>query len=238
MHLYYLKNKKRYAKEIDKLLSFGKVEVEELFKEDFSVIVNQVKNTFESEILPKIPYVGGSQNANDTNNLVGCCEYAALFWVGRAYNLADEQVGELLTKLEERHFKQLPDILQKVIRKLMKRKFVQKMLSNIAENSLKFSKDYPYAWEYKYEEPDNEYSHKYCCTRCGACMFLTEIGLGDAMPYICNIDFIAFSAYGLPYYRNEVIGYGDKQCANLFKIDGNVITDNWPPHGIRNDGLK
>lgn len=50
---------KRYAKEIEKLLSFGKTEVEELFKEDFSVIVNQVKDTFERDILPKIPYVGG-----------------------------------------------------------------------------------------------------------------------------------------------------------------------------------
>ena len=38
------------------------------------------------------------------------------------------------------------------------------------------------------------------------------------MPYICNIDFVAFSAYGIPYYRNEVIGYGDEKCANLFKI--------------------
>lgn len=59
MHPYYLKHKKRYAKEIEKLLSFGKTEVEELFKEDFSVIVNQVKDTFERDILPKIPYVGG-----------------------------------------------------------------------------------------------------------------------------------------------------------------------------------
>lgn len=238
MHPYYLKHKKRYAKEIEKLLSFGKTEVEELFEEDFLVIVKQVKNTFESEILPKIPYVGGSQNANDTNNLVGCCEYAALFLVGRAYNLSDEQVGELLTKLEERHFKPLSPIVQKGIRKLLKRRFVQKLLKKIAVNSQKFSEEYPYAWEYIYEEPDNKYSHKYYCTRCGACMFLNEMGLGEVMPYICNIDFIAFSAYGIPYYRNEVIGYGDKQCANLFKIDGNVIDDNWPPHGIRNDGLK
>mgnify|MGYP003546944729 FL=1 len=69
-------------------------------------------------------------------------------------------------------------------------------------------------------------------------MFLNEMGLGEVMPYICNIDFVAFSAYGIPYYRNEVIGYGDEECANLFKIDADIITDNWPPHGIRNDGLK
>ncbi len=142
MHPYYLKHKKRYAKEIEKLLSFGKTEVEELFEEDFPVIVKQVKNTFESEILSKIPYVGGSQNVNDTNNLVGCCEYAALFWVGRAYNLSDEQVGELLTKLEERHFKPLSPIVQKGIRKLLKRRFVQKLLKKIAVNSQKFSEEY------------------------------------------------------------------------------------------------
>ena len=238
MHPYYLKHKKRYVKEIEKLLSFGKSEVEELFKEDFSVIVNQVKDTFACDILHMIPYVGGNKNANDTNNLVGCCEYAALFLVGRTYNLSDEQIGELLTKLEERHFKHLSPIVQKGIRKLLKRRFVQKMLKKIAVNSQKLSDEYPYAWEYIYEEPDNKYSHKYYCTRCGACMFLNEIGLGEIMPYICNIDFVAFSAYGIPYYRNEVIGYGDEKCANLFKIDADIITDNWPPHGIRNDGLK
>ena len=43
MHPYYLKHKKRYAKEIEKLLSFGKTEVEELFEEDFPVIVKQVR---------------------------------------------------------------------------------------------------------------------------------------------------------------------------------------------------
>lgn len=44
MHSYYLKYKKRYENEIEKILSFGKTGVEELFKEDFSVIVNQVRN--------------------------------------------------------------------------------------------------------------------------------------------------------------------------------------------------
>lgn len=238
MHPYYLKNKKKYNKEIEKLLGFGKTEVEELFKADFYIVVEQVKNAFESKLLANLPYVGGKQNANDTNNLVGCCEYAALFLVGKDYNLSNDQIGELLTKLEERHFKPLPLIVQKVVRKLLKKAFVHDMLKKMAEKSLKYSSEYPYAWEYRYEEPDNLYSHKYSCTRCGACMFLNEMGLGDIMPYICNIDFVAFAAFGLPYYRNEVIGYGDKKCTNLFKIDADVITDNWPPHGIRKDGLK
>lgn len=238
MHPYYFKHKKKYNKEIEKLLGFGKTEVEELFKEDFCIIVNQVNDAFESKLLPNLPYVGGKQNANDTNNLVGCCEYAALFLVGKDYNLPNDQIGELLTRLEERHFKALPLVVQKAVRKLMKKNFVHTFLKRMAEKSKVYSKKYPYAWEYRYEEPDKEYSHKYSCTRCGAYMFLNEMGLGDIMPYICNIDFVAFSAYGLPYYRNEVIGYGDEKCANLFKIDADVITDNWPPHGIRNDGLK
>lgn len=238
MHPYYFKYQKRYNKEIEKLLRYGEKEVEVLFKEDFLVILNQVKHAFESKLLPNIPYVGGRQNANDTHNLVGCCEYAALFLVGRDYNLSNSQIGELLTGIEERRFKTLPLGVQKAVRKLMKKAFVQKLLKKMAVKSQKFSKRYLYAWEYRYEEPDNVYTHKYSCTRCGAHRFLNEMGLGDIMPYICNIDFIAFSAYGLPYYRNEAIGYGDEKCANLFKIDAEVVTDNWPPHGIRKDGLK
>ena len=193
MHTYYSKHKKRYNKQIEKLLGFGKNDVESLFEEEYHIIVNQVKDAFESKLLPHIPYVGGKQNANDTSNLIGCCEYAALFLVGKEYNLSNDQIGELLTKLEERHFKALPLVLQKVVRKLMKKNFVHIFLKKMAEKSKEYSKKYPYAWEYRYEEPDNEYSHKYSCTRCGAYMFLNEMGLGDIMPYICNIDFVAFS---------------------------------------------
>lgn len=238
MHPYYFRHKNKYSKEIEKLLRYGEKDIEVLFAEDFLIILNQVKSAFENKLLPNIPYVGGKQNANDTHNLVGCCEYAALFLVGRDYNLSNSQIGELLTGIEERRFKTLPLGVQKAVRKLMKKAFVQKFLKKMAVKSQKFSKKYPYAWEYRYEEPDNEYSHKYSCTRCGAYRFLNEMGLGDIMPYICNIDFVAFSAYGLPYYRNEAIGYGDEKCANLFKIDADVVTDNWPPHGIRIDGLK
>jgi hypothetical protein len=65
------------------------------FKEDCHIIVNRVKYIFESEILPNIPYVGGKHNVNDTNNIVGCCEYAALFLVGRDYNFQFSEVSFL-----------------------------------------------------------------------------------------------------------------------------------------------
>ena len=238
MHEFYKNNKKKYLKEIEKLLTLGKVEIEELFKEDFSIVVSKVQTTFETNFLSDMPYVGGNDNANDTHNLVDCCKAATLFVVGREYNLSDNQIGELLTNLMKKSFGTLPKFGQKIIRKIMKLSLTQKFLIKMTEKSKKFSKEYPYAWEFIYEKPDNEYSHKYICTRCGACMFLTEKGLGDIMPYICNIDYIAFASFGVPYYRNEVIGYGDKRCANLIKIDADVVTDNWPPHGLKKDGLK
>jgi len=76
MYPYYSKCKNTYNKEIVKLLRFGEKDIEMLFEKDFLIIRNQVKSVFESKLLPHIPYVGGKQNANDTNNLIGCCEYA------------------------------------------------------------------------------------------------------------------------------------------------------------------
>lgn len=79
MHTYYEKNKKKYNKDIYKLLSYVKDEVTETFHLDFEMIVKTVQDTFVSEFLADMPYVGGSKNTNDTANLVGGCEYASLF---------------------------------------------------------------------------------------------------------------------------------------------------------------
>lgn len=238
MHSFYEKNKEKYNKDILKLLSYIKPEATESFHTDFEAIVNNVQNIFMIDFLPDIPYVGGKKNPNDTANMVGCCEYAAFFSTGMKQGLSIEQLGYLLHLAESRRHRSAPKFIQVLVRKFIGLTIMQKILVKMAEKSQKYAKEYPYAWVYEYEAPDETYSHKLNCTRCGACKFIQEKGLGDIMPYVCNIDFVAFGSFGLPYYRDEVIAYGDSKCSNLFKRGAKVVTDNWPPHGIRGDGLK
>lgn len=238
MHPYYEKNKKKYNKDIYELLSYIKDEVTETFGLDFETVVKTVQDTFVAEFLSDMPYVGGSKNANDTANLVGGCEYAALFSVGIKQGIALDKLGYLLHLAVSRQSGVAPKWVLKLIRKIISLNITQKFLVKMADKSKKFASIYPYAWIYEYEKPDEIYSHKLTCTRCGMCKYIHEKGLGEIMPYICNLDFVGFGAFGLPYYRDEVIGYGDSKCTNLFKRDAAVIKENWPPHGFRGEGLK
>ena len=238
MHPYYSKNKSKYLKQINKLMSYAKDETREVFASDYSNILKEVQTAFTEAVLEDLPFVGGSKNSNDTSNLVGIGQYTALFLVGRKHGIEDHKIGELLTIMEQRHFKPLPGWIQSIVRCLTNRKFAQSFLVRMAVKSRKFGDEYPYAWVYVYREPDNDYSLKLDCVRCGAWKYLKEKDFLDIMPYVCNIDHVCFASYGLAYYRNKAIGYGDELCNNRLKRDGRILTEHWPPHGLKGDGFK
>lgn len=238
MHPYYSKKKDKYFREIAKILSYGPKETEDLFGEKPGLILKEVQDVFVSEFLADLPFVGGNNNPNDTSNLVGCCEYAAFFVTGSMHGISNDDVGRLLTILESRHYKPLPSFLRAFIRKLIKIRLTQSVLKMMADKSRKYSDMYPYAWIYQYKKPDELYSHRLNCTRCGAYIYLKSKGLADIMPYLCNIDHVVFAAYGLPYYRTQIIAAGDKCCNNQFKRDSEPLQDHWPPHVLKKDGFK
>lgn len=238
MHDYYRRNEKKYLKQIETLLSYARSETEELFHADFASVLKEVQTIFSEQFLLDAPYVGGSKNANDTANLIGACEYSALFVCGRNHGIPDEETAQLLTIMAERQYEPLSDGMQTFVRKLLDWKMIHKFLRQFAAKSEKYSAIYSYAWRYEYKEPDEVYSHKVDCTRCGNWLYLKEKGLGDIVPYMCNLDFVSFCSFGLPYYRDKVIAYGDEVCSNQFKRNALPPTKHWPPHGLRGDGLK
>ena len=185
-----------------------------------------------------MPYVGGKKNSNDTSNLISCCEFAAFFVVGKRYGIAEDEIGRLIHTAWQRKHKKVSPGISRLLNRLLEKKFVHRFLKSFSDKSERYSKEYDYAWKFEYAEPNEEYIVIINCTRCGAYRYLKEKGLEKNMPYVCNIDFETAAAYGVPYYRNETIACGDACCANLVKRNAPVVTDNFPPHCLRGDGLK
>ena len=238
MHPYYSANKKKYDKQLRKLFSHIRSEIWTVFLCNADDIINETAEVFAHEMLPEIPFVGGKKNSNDSSNLTMCCIGATFFIVGRRHNVPDEEAGRLLHIAWERSKKKVSPAVSRMIISMLNLTLVHKALRSFAEKSRRFAEQYPYAWLFEYAEPDDEYSVKIYCMKCGACKFLTEKGLGNIMPYLCNLDFVTAEKFGAPFYRNEVIAYGNKCCASLIKRNAPVVTDNFPPHGLRGDGLK
>lgn len=238
MHPYYSENRKKYDRQLRKLFSYAGSEIGTVFSANADDIINETAEVFANEMLPKIPFVGGKKNSNDSSNLTMCCIGATLFIVGRRHNVPDEEIGRLLHIAWERSRKKVSPTVSRIILGMLDRKLAHKALRSFAEKSHRFAEQYPYAWLFEYAEPDDEYSVRIYCTKCGACKFLTEKGLGDIVPYLCNLDFVTAEKFGAPFYRNETIACGDKCCATLIKRSAPVVTNNFPPHALRGDGLK
>ena len=238
MHPYYKACTDCYRKEISNLLIYIKPELKTVFSQDPDSVIRQVQDAFINELLTDMPYVGGKKNSNDTSNLISCCEFAAVFILGKQNGIENEQIGLLINTAWKKKHKKVSQKTGKILQHLLGKSPVHIFLRSFSDKSMRMSEEYEYAWRFEYEKPDEEYSVKIKCTRCGACRFLNEKGLADIMPYVCNIDFETAAAFGIPYYRNKVIAYGDECCANLVKRSAPVVTDNFPPHGLRKDGLK
>ncbi|MBQ9384619.1 MAG: L-2-amino-thiazoline-4-carboxylic acid hydrolase [Ruminiclostridium sp.] len=238
MHPYYSANRKKYDRQLRKLFSYAGSEIGTAFSANADDIIDETAKVFANEMLPAIPFVGGKKNSNDSSNLTMCCIGATLFIVGRRHNVPDEEIGRLLHIAWERSKKKVSPTVSRIILGMLNRKLAHKVLRSFAEKSRRFAEQYPYAWLFEYAGPDDEYSVRIYCIKCGACKFLTEKGLGDIVPYLCNLDFVTAEKFGAPFYRNEIIACGDKCCATLIKRTAPVVTDNFPPHALRGDGLK
>lgn len=238
MHPYYSANRKKYDRQLRRLFSCVKSEIGTAFSANADDIIDETAEVFANEMLPEIPFVGGKKNSNDSSNLTMCCIGATLFIVGRRHNAPDVEIGRLLHIAWERSRKKVSLTVSRIILGMLNRKLAHKALRSFAAKSRRFAAQYPYAWLFEYAEPDDEYSVRIYCTKCGACKFLTENGLGDIVPYLCNLDFVTAEKFGAPFYRNETIACGDKCCATLIKRSAPVVTDNFPPHALRGDGLK
>ncbi len=238
MHPYYSAKQKKYDRQLRKLFSYAGSEIGTVFSVSADDIINETAEVFANEMLPEIPFVGGKKNSNDSSNLTMCCIGATLFIVGRRHNVPDEEIGRLLHIAWERSRKKVSPTVSRIILGMLNRKLAHKALRLFAAKSRRFSEQYSYAWLFEYAEPDDEYSVKLYCTKCGACKFLTEKRLGDIVPYLCNLDFVTAEKFGAPFYRNETIACGDKCCATLIKRSAPVVTENFPPHALRRDGLK
>ena len=234
MHEYYKGRKKKYIKKLRKQLDIASDELMTCFNTSYEQVLTEVIDCFVSDLLEDMPYIGiGNQHEID---LVDSCYWVAVFVVGKKHGLNVDIIGKIMTDAYEKMYS-MPQFTGKVVKFLAKRKIFQTVLKIYTKSHKKAAGKYNYAWDYEYKEPDDAFSHKMVCTKCGFAKYMKDKGDLEFMPYICNLDYLVFGNMGLPLYRENVIGCGDECCTMFFKIDQEVQSI-WPPHAIRGDGYK
>ncbi len=238
MHEFYAANQAKFKKDMDQLL---KPIADELIKETgrtYPQLFEEVWDYYRSELLEKFPYIGGNQ-VSGTRNLTGAYCYIALGVVCRKYGVSLERWGYLITLAYERYFDKIPNSIKKLTGMLLsKPKLVNKMLRKKDAKNAANARKNPGSFETQTQEPTAEYTTIYHTTVCPLANFAKEYGYMEYMPYICNLDYVMFASFGLPFYREKTCAAGDGCCDFKFK-PGAPIVPAWPCHATdENDPLS
>lgn len=238
MHEYYKKNSSKFKKEMNKYFILVKKEIEQEFNESYDKIFEEVWEFYYSVIMQKFPYIGGDK-ISGTKNLTGAYYFVALGEVGKKYNIGIKKWGEITTKSFERYFEKIPNFAKKIVRFISKRKkFVEIILQKKDKKNRQNAINNPKSFETKVITPTDEFPINFHTTVCPIYIFAKENNYLEYMPYLCNLDYVMFNAFGISLYREKTLADGDEYCDFKIKKDGR-IEPAYPPHILRkNDPLK
>ncbi len=238
MHIYYLNNQGKFKKQMNKLLNFIKSDLEKETRKSYAELLEETWFVYKNEMLERFPYIGGDK-VSGTKNLTGAYCFVALGEVCLKHGMTLEQWGYITTLCYKRYFENIPVFMRKMIGKMYNNpikatKMVKKKDVQNEKNALKN----PESFRTKTQEPTEEYPVIYHTIVCPLANFAVKYGYTKYMPYLCNLDYVMFEAFFVPFHREKICADGDAYCD--FKIKpGADIVPSWPCHALdASDPLK
>lgn len=238
MHEFYAANGKKFKKDMDTYLNPIAAELEAETARPYPALLEEVWDFYWRELVEHFPYIGGGR-VSGTRNLTGAYCYVALGVVCRRYGMALERWGYLTTLAYERYFAQMPRVARCFMGAMFKTPgLVNRMLRKKDAKNAANARENPGSFETETQQPTAEYTTIYHTKVCPLANFAREYGYMEYMPYICNLDYVMFAAFQVPFHREKTCAAGDDCCDFKMKRHGAVVPA-WPCHAAdESDPLK
>ena len=239
MDEYYEKNKGKIKKEMCGYLELISKELKEDTGKSFDMLIEEIWSVYKSDFLERFPFIGGDK-ASGTRNLTGAYSFVAMGEVCRKnYGMTLERWGYLTTLCYKRYFSKIPSFLTKIAGwALTKPNLLYKMLRKKDEKNITNARMNPGSFETETQNPTKEYPAGYNVLVCPLAEFAKKYGYMEYMPYICNLDYVMFEAFNVPFYRECTRADGDEFCDFKLK-SGAPVNKSWPCHILtEGDPLK
>ncbi len=235
MHEYYAANQKKLKKDLDHYLGLIASELEQETGQAYSDLLEEVWDCYRGELMERFPYIGGKKSSG-TRNLTGAYCYVALGEVCRKkYGMDLERWGCLTTVSFQRHFDRIPGTAKMLAGMVLRTPgLVNRLLKKKDRQNAANARENPGSFETQTQKPAAEYPIIYHTTVCPLANFAKEYGYMDYMPYLCNLDYVMFGAFGVPFYREKTCAHGDGYCDFKLKRDAPIVPA-WPCHGTNTD---
>lgn len=238
MHEYYVKNALKLKKSMNSLLKPIAGELEKKSGKSYVVLFEEIWSHYEKNILENFPYIGGD-DVSGTGNLTGAYCFVSMGEILKRYGVSLKEIGHLMTLAYERKFNTMPRIVKTIARKSFTnvRSLNKKYQKKDAQNAANAAK-YPGSFETKTMIPPEEgYDFSYHNLVCPLSNFAKAHGYEEYMPYLCNLDYVMFGAFGVPLYREHTCFEDGDYCDFKLKIDATPM-EYWPPVFEQGKGYK
>lgn len=185
-------------------------------KEDISDIIDDATAEFLS-IASRLPDIGGKSNFL-TFHLIEAAVILAYYKVLKARNINVDEIGGITHDVIRERVASYPSFLLQLRGAYLTSQYCRKQRKRQAERSQK--KEYPGDWVYSFVEGDGKTFHygiEY--TECGICKLYESENAREFTPFLCDIDYITFGAFGIDLHRTKTLGKGDDLCDFRFMME-------------------
>lgn len=216
---YYIKKKRMLMRQFDAALTIGKKILTDYFGEDkFKELSTKTREEFE-QLLPQLPYIGGSDNfLNDS--LINAAILLPLLRNFEKEGLDFNEIGKLTYSLYEVFFKVIPTAVEPFSEKYLH------VLKKAAQTSK--LREYPDDWVYDFVEGDGAtFTYGIDYSECAVCKLYKSQEMGHLMPIVCIADFEDAHIHGYSLKRSQTIGNGAPICDFRFNKE-ETTPKAWP----------
>ena len=238
MHGYYAKKAPKLKKAMNRLLKPITGELEKACGKPYAALFSEIWDHYEKYMLENFPYIGGDE-VSGTGNLTGAYCFVSMGEILKKYGTGMVEIGHLMALAYERHFNAMPGIVKTIAHKSFTnvKSLNKKYLKKDAKNAVNAAR-YPGSFETKTMiPPEKGYDFSYHNLVCPLSNFARANGYEAYMPYLCNLDYVMFGAFGVPLFREHTCFADGDYCDFKLKIDAELMPY-WPPVFTQGEGYK
>ena len=238
MHEYYAKHAPKLRKAMKGLLKPIAAELAQASGKPYADLFHEIWAHYEKNLLEDFPYIGGDE-VSGTKNLTGAYCFVSMGEVLKTYGATMEEIGHLMVLAYERRFNAMPGIVKTIACKSFTnvKSLNRKYQKKDAQNAANAAKN-PGSFEtITVIPPEEGYDFSYHNLVCPLSDFAKAHGYASYMPYLCNLDYVMFGAFGVPLFREHTCFEDGDYCDFKLKIDAKPLPY-WPPVFTQGKGYK
>ena len=178
-------------------------------KEFSSVVVEKARKEYEA-LVPQIPFIGGAKN-RWTADLIESVQILALFRAMSAYGKPLSETADVLYEGMQIRLAQYPRFLLRLMGRLQ---FSRLFLNRLQREANETQKQvYPDDFVAEIVMGDGkEFDWGIDFTECAIHKFYKAQNAVELLPYVCKLDYLTSTAFGLGLVRTKTLASGDEKC--------------------------